>query len=99
MAMKKYVHLFFFVTLIAFKVSAIHVYFHDCADDGKVDDCEICEHAINNQTLAFSFSEIFHSFEVDPTPTFCTKESHYKSVKIKTLVTKVYFGRPPPSKA
>jgi len=97
--MKKYVQLFFFITLIAFKVAAVQVYWHDCPDDGAIDDCEICENAIHNQNIESSFSEPFYSFEICHTPAFSKQESHYESVIIYRLSTTAHFGRPPPSLA
>lgn len=94
---RKYLHILFLVALIALKVSAVHVYFHNCDEEEHMDDCELCEHAIYNQNIEFSTPTQFHSFEIDHTSTFCQLESHYESVCITTFINDTHFGRPPPS--
>ncbi len=78
------------------KVSAAPIYFHDCQDDGHLDDCEICEHSIHNQNAEFSIPPQFQSFENDSVPTLHQHESYYESVYITTLIIHLRFGRPPP---
>ena len=96
MAMKKYLYISLFLTLITFKVSAIHVYLHNDHDDEHIDDCELCEYTIYNQNIEFSAPPQFQGFEIDYIPTFCQQENHYESVCITTFINDVHFGRPPP---
>jgi hypothetical protein len=53
MEIKKIFFSFILLTLIAFKVSATHVYAHE-EDSFQVEDCELCEQAIQNQNAEFS---------------------------------------------
>jgi hypothetical protein len=93
---RKYSYMLFLIVLIAFKVSAIQLYLHDCSDDRNVNDCELCEHAIHNQNIEFSTTPKFHSFEIDIIPFFPQPESHYNSICISIPINDTYFGRPPP---
>jgi len=97
MMKKKHLHILFLVVLIAFKFSAVHVYLHNCDDEGDVADCELCEHAIFNQNIEFSTPSQFPNFEIDLTPIFFQRKNHYESVCIATLIDDIHFGRPPPS--
>jgi len=80
------------VALIVLKVSAIQVFLHDCEDEGQKNDCELCDHAIHNQNIEFSTPPQPHGFEIDHTPVFCQRESHYKSVCIATPINDIHFG-------
>ena len=96
MVMKKYVYIFFFLTLITLKVSALHIYFHQNHD--HIDECNICENVIYSQQIEFSPAFQFQSFEIVDTPVFPKHESYYKSIcKNTSSDSRTYFGRPPPT--
>ncbi|GAA3514403.1 hypothetical protein GCM10022393_30430 [Aquimarina addita] len=96
MAVKEFLHMLFFVTLIALKVSAASIYLHDCHNDEHMDDCELCDHAIHNQNIEFSTPPQFQDFEIDTTPVSYKHENHYEPVYITTTVINLLYGRPPP---
>ncbi len=95
--MRKYLQILFFLILIFFKVSAAHVYLHN-HDDSNIDNCELCEHAVYNQTIEFSTPPSFDKdFEIDRIPAIYHQESHYENIYITVFINDIYFGRPPPS--
>ncbi len=96
MVAKKYLHILFFVTLMVLKVSAIAIYLHHDTCE-QVDDCEICEHAIYNQSNEFSNPPHFQAIEVSQSPSLWQPKSRYKSVSIPTLSNNTHFARPPPT--
>lgn len=84
------------MTLISIKVSASHIYMHDC--ESNLDNCEICELAIYNQNIEFSYSDKPFVFENNSQATFYRfTDSNFKSVLVKTSFNTNCFGRPPPS--
>jgi hypothetical protein len=97
MAVKEFLHILLFVTLMALKVSAVPIYLHDCQDDGHTDDCELCEHVIHNQKTELSSPPQFQGFEIDSTPILHRHESDYEGVHTSTPINKLHFGRPPPN--
>lgn len=97
MASIKYLHILFLVTLIALKVSAILIYVHHHECDGQIDDCELCDHAIHNQSIEFSTPPLFQGTEIERSLFLFQPNSHYKSVCVTTHINNTHFGRPPPT--
>jgi hypothetical protein len=96
MAAKKLLHILLFMALMTLKVSAAPIYLHECQEDGQIDDCELCEHAIHNQHIAFATPPQFQGIEIDSIPTLYQHKKNYESVAILTGVIPLHFGRPPP---
>ena len=85
------------LTLMFFKVSALHVFTHDDNSSDKIENCKICDSAINNQTAEHDFSSTF-SIETPITKSIETaavigKSQIFLSSKLHFRI----FGRPPPS--
>lgn len=90
---------FAFIALMLFKVSSFHVYSHQDNSADQIENCKICDAAIENQNGEHLLSD----FEWHETPVV----SYYK-LPILVNVTSVHlsnklhfrlFGRPPPAKA
>lgn len=98
MVVKKYFYGLVLLALIAFKVSAIaiHMHLHHGHEDSHEGACELCEHAIYSQNLAFSTPATLIITAVDRTLNFYPQKSLYTSICITVPINDSYFGRPPP---
>ena len=94
--MKNYLHFFFLITIIVFKLSsmALHIYVHH--DDDKGEKCELCIDALNNQDVD-SYIPVQLSVVELPVLNSLEKKNYYKSIYRKLSTDNVRFGRPPPS--
>lgn len=95
MAMKKHLYTFVLLVLLAFKVTAITAYFH-CSDETHFEDCELCEHAIQNQNVSFLVPPQTLAPKATNATIFCQGINHYETTFIATAVDDVFYGRPPP---
>ena len=86
------------LALIAFKVgsTSIHNYLHHGFDDEHIEQCELCEHAINHQNLEVPFANqievptnkiVFH-LSMAPISAESLEASSYSIAQL--------FTRPPP---
>ncbi|WP_350285978.1 hypothetical protein [uncultured Croceitalea sp.] len=96
MALKKHFFPLILLALIAFKVSALHVYLHH-SDEEHDDDCELCEHAIYHQIIEFSTPADFELVRIDYTPHFNQQEPYHDSVHVSAFFDNTLFVRPPPA--
>lgn len=96
---KKILHTITFVllTLIFFKVSAIHAYSHQDSASNQIENCKVCDSAIENQNAehllsSSDWTEIFQielvstAINLDYSQPFTTSKVHFR-----------VFGRPPPT--
>ena len=79
-----------------FKVSAAHVYSHQEADIDTIENCKICDVAVENQEAEFVVSNVI-SLET-PVQTPFPKENliYLPQTDSSKLVHFRLFGRPPP---
>ena len=88
---------FLFFTLMFFKVSSFHVYTHHDSDSNDIENCELCELAIENQNTDFlldaSFTAVEHNFEILK----FNQPVTYDLVVTSSFLRFNFFGRPPPS--
>ncbi|MFS4468407.1 hypothetical protein [Maribacter sp. 2210JD10-5] len=87
----------FLLTLMFFKVSSFHVYAHEDNASDTVENCSICEVAIENQN-----SDFLHAAAQSiprPLPLIISNESQITvdSFVSSSLLRFRFFGRPPPS--
>ncbi|TAI48706.1 hypothetical protein [Flagellimonas allohymeniacidonis] len=92
---RKILGLLFLVGVMCVKVSALHVYAHQDSDLETIENCDICEIALENQTESFNFDL---STEVNTPSIFPVS---YKILKETDQVSGLfnhysYFSRPPP---
>lgn len=97
MAFTKYLHIVFFIALIALKAAALPVYLCHDTCDGQIEDCELCEHAIHSQSIVFSPPAQLKGPEIQRSFSFRPPESCYKSVCVIRRINDTHFGRPPPA--
>ncbi|QCW99774.1 hypothetical protein FGM00_06555 [Aggregatimonas sangjinii] len=87
---------FFLFALLLFKVAALHVYTHEGSSTDAIENCSICDVAIENQNTDYVFTETvfndtvsFDFFElkspIRQIPTFTSFHLRYRP-----------FSRPPP---
>jgi len=88
---------FVLLVLMLFKVSSFHVYSHqdDSAED--IENCNICELAIENQNNDFVFtaSQIINTTITDIK--ILEQPSSYDLVVTSSFLRSNFFGRPPPN--
>ena len=80
-----------------FKVSALHVYSHQDSTKNQIENCKICDSAIENQNakhlstaLAWLEKPFIHKFNVIP---FFSHKQKFTTPKLHFRL----FGRPPPA--
>ncbi len=80
-----------------FKVSAVHAYSHEDSDHDSIENCLICESAIENQNSEFLFQD-FMSFEypINYPLSLDSFETSFSRI-IKNAESYSLFGRPPPA--
>ncbi len=80
-----------------FKVSSLHVYTHQDTSTNQIENCKICDSAIENQTAehlptSLVFVEFTQKIEVETAPLSCySKQFTYLKLHFRL------FGRPPPA--
>ena len=93
--MRKIIGLLFFTSLMLIKVSGFHAYTHHDEDSEAIENCDICDLAIENQTLDFHVPDNF--CEIADTE-FSIK--YLKTLKDEHLEEQSFhyylFSRPPP---
>lgn len=82
--------------LMFFKVSSFHVYIHIDTDSDEIENCEICDFAIENQNTEFLSAgthDIFNDAAV-----IYSNEQLIKDVLVvyPSILRSNLFGRPPP---
>jgi hypothetical protein len=95
MQIKKTFYSFVLLALIAFKVSATHVYAHQ-EDSVQVEDCELCEHAIQNQNAEFSAIVQLEVPENSTVPIAKVINIVFDGPEVSNDVVTFLFTRPPP---
>ncbi len=93
----KYIIPILFFALMLFKVSSFHVYTHHDTTTDQVENCKICDVAIENQDVEFQLTSLVS----------IPNQQNFELVEIKiTTLNQVdtsldlhfrLFGRPPPS--
>ena len=96
MQIKKLFYSFVLLALITFKVSATHVYAHQ-EDNVQVEDCELCEHAIQNQNAEFSAIPQLEVPENSTVPIANAINIVFEGPEISDDVVSFPFTRPPPA--
>ncbi|UII79713.1 hypothetical protein [Flagellimonas sp. CMM7] len=92
---RKILGLFIFVSLMFVKVSALHVYAHQDGDQEKIENCKICDLAVENQNMELnqvSNPEAFHSTFLNS----IDNNFYYISLSIEKDFSYYLFSRPPP---
>ena len=91
---KLFVAIFFLLALLS-KVSAFHTYMHT-DDHVHVDDCELCEYALYNQSVDFSYnSELSLLVDTIPLSAYLL-ETPYKTDDTSASAIIIHCSRPPP---
>ena len=98
MAARKHLFLLILLALISLKVAsaAIHVYTHHIGDNAHIEDCELCDHAINNQELEFDTPTPGNQPEATPLFIATKQEIFYQSGYTPSSIYNDQFCRPPP---
>ena len=98
MAVKKNVFLLILLGLISLKVAsaAIHIYVHHGGDHQDYEDCELCEHAINNQEFELYSPTAYQQPAAEFRPVFVSQHTFYYSRALKSSLYDDKFCRPPP---
>ena len=85
----------FFAILMLVKISSFHAYTHDDCNENSIEDCSLCELAVENQP-EFYFTTENYTLEPALLPKFKQEQSCYKSISLFEPLHHVTFGRPPP---
>lgn len=96
METKKVFSAFILLTLILFKVSSFHVYEHQ-GDKLQVEDCELCEYAIQNQNTDFSVPDVTSLPDLIDLPVSEVRLQNFDKVEISSSFRTFQLTRPPPS--
>ncbi|MEP5593666.1 MAG: hypothetical protein ABJP52_06545 [Flavobacteriaceae bacterium] len=93
---KKLFGLFLFMTLMLVKVSSLHVYSHGDCDEDEIENCTVCDLAIEAQ--GSSFVQLVQP-EVTFQPFFNFHKPHFDLVIIDKTSDLSFdlFSRPPPT--
>lgn len=96
---KKTIHIitFAFLALMLFKVSSFHVYTHQETASDQIENCKICDSAIENQDTEF-LTNTFEGFDIPQN--FLFEEKNLFKVQQSRTSIKLHFrlfGRPPPT--
>ncbi|WP_430908803.1 hypothetical protein [Maribacter sp. 2-571] len=86
---------FVLLTLLLVKVTSLHVYTHaeDC--DTSIEQCAICDVALENQQ-PYQLSDSVYEFRFVDIPIVTTVNYGYRSLSESPLSRFSLFGRPPP---
>lgn len=90
---------FLLFTLMFFKVSSFHVYTHHDSDSNDIENCELCELAIENQNTDFLLYAPFTALEHNSEIIEYKQPATYNLVVTSTFLCFNFFGRPPPTVA
>ncbi|MDC6364577.1 MULTISPECIES: hypothetical protein [Flavobacteriaceae] len=93
--MRKIIGLLFFTSLMLIKVSGFHAYAHHDEDSDAIENCDICDLALENQTLDFHVPH--NSYEIADTEFSIKYLKTPKDEQLKEQSFHYYlFSRPPP---
>ncbi|RDY61666.1 hypothetical protein [Flagellimonas nanhaiensis] len=94
--MRKFIGLLLFTSLMVIKVSSFHVYAHQDGDSETIENCNICDLALENQTLDFQTSD--NSYVLDDTEFSIKYQKTLKDEQLKEQSFDYYLSsRPPPT--
>ncbi len=87
---------FIFIALMAFKVSAVHIYSHHDTDADEIENCTSCELAVQQQLTSFT-----HTVTISlPTAVLEAIETTVNTstvVVVQEYAGYGFFSRPPPT--
>ncbi len=88
---------FLLFALMLFKVSSFHVYSHQDSTSDDIENCKVCEVALENQNTEFQFIAP-QALAID----FIAPYSYIQPVTYEMVVSSSFlcvnfFGRPPPN--
>ena len=92
----KYLIPILFFALMLFKVSSFHVYTHHDSSSDQIENCAICDVAIENQDVEFQLNSVVS------VPNYQIFESIQTKIVVQNQVDTSFdlhftrFGRPPP---
>jgi hypothetical protein len=88
---------FLLFALMLFKVSSFHVYSHQDSSSDDIENCKICELAVENENAEF----VFTASQTMRTPVITTdintQSTVYDWVVSSSFLRYNFFGRPPPN--
>lgn len=90
---------FLLFTLMFFKVSSFHVYAHHDSDSNDIENCTLCELAIENQNTDFSLDSSVTVLQNHSDIIILKQPATYNLVVTSTFLRFNFFGRPPPTVA
>lgn len=95
---RKTIHIvtFAFLTLMLFKVTSFHIYTHQDTSQDQIENCKICDSAIENQDEEL-LTGTLECFDVSQNLVF--EEKNLSKAQQSCTSTKLHFrlfGRPPP---
>ena len=94
--MRKFIGLLLFTSLMLIKVSGFHVYSHQDDDPETIENCNICDLALENQALDFQTPDDSYVVADIEFP-----QRHQQTLKDQQLKEQSFnyylFSRPPPS--
>jgi len=83
-------------TLMFFKVSSFHVYSHQDTTSDDIENCKICELAIENQDAEYLITAP-QTISIPITDlNYLKQSSDYEVVVSSSFLRSDFFGRPPP---
>lgn len=88
---------FLLFTLMFFKVSSFHVYTHQDSDANDIENCTLCELAIENQNTDFLLDSPVTVVQNHSDIIILKQPATYNLVVSSTFLRFNFFGRPPPS--
>ncbi|SNY99819.1 hypothetical protein [Flagellimonas pacifica] len=92
---KKFFGFFLFAALMLVKISALHVYTHDDTDVDAVENCTICDIALENQNSDFQLDNDtlkISAQEISQEAIGISADQQLKPIRFNFLL----FSRPPP---
>ncbi|WP_222984094.1 hypothetical protein [Flagellimonas meishanensis] len=84
-----------FVTLMMFKVTALHVYSHQDDNGDTVENCQICHVLVENQTVEVPFVAMV-TLPIVPITTVTVEVAQEQTVWESQQYGLSYISRPPP---
>ncbi|WP_422351401.1 hypothetical protein [Flagellimonas sp.] len=94
--LKKIFVFLLFATLMLVKVSALHVYSHQDGETHEIENCAICEIALESQQSNFEITGKVMIPEVNTF--FITEEVEFQyQINVPIPSSHFFFSRPPPS--
>ncbi len=88
---------FILLALMLFKVSSFHVYCHEDGASDEIENCELCDLAVENQQSEFAFTPTQTVTSIALVVTDIQNSVTYKQPIFITLLRHQLFGRPPPT--